>query len=98
MTAHIVLRPEAEEDVRTIHTDLERIRSGLGTRFARQLKVLLHRIEFMPMMYPILWDDIRTARVKQFRYIVYYVLFEDRAEVLAVIHGSRDDSVWKSRR
>jgi plasmid stabilization system protein ParE len=35
--------------------------------------------------------------VKQFRYVVYYVVFGDRVEVIAVLHGARDPSVWQSR-
>jgi toxin ParE1/3/4 len=77
---------------------LERIQPGLGDRFARHLKDLLGNIESMPRMYAVLWSDVRAARVKRFRYILYYVLFDDRAEVLAIIHGSRDESAWKSRR
>lgn len=98
MSVPVILRPEAECDVRTIHADLERIQPGLGDHFKRRLKDLLARIEFMPAAYAILWEDIRAARVKRFRYVVYYVLFEDRAEVLGVVHGSRDESAWQSRR
>ena len=71
MTTPVILRPEAECDARTIHADLERIQSGLGDRFVRHLKDLLNRIEVMPKIYAILWEDVRAARVKRFRYIVY---------------------------
>jgi plasmid stabilization system protein ParE len=40
---------------------------------------------------------VRAARLKQFRYIVYFIVLADRVEVLAVLHGARDPSSWKSR-
>jgi len=40
---------------------------------------------------------VRAARLRKFRYVVYYVVFADRVEVLGVLHGSRDGSVWQSR-
>lgn len=58
---------------------------------------VLGRIEAMPEMYGVVWQDVRAARLRKFRHVVYYVAFADRVEVLAVLHGSRDASAWKSR-
>jgi plasmid stabilization system protein ParE len=57
----------------------------------------LERIEFMPEMYAVIWQDVRASRVKRFRHVLYYVAFDDRVEVLAVMHGARDASAWQSR-
>jgi hypothetical protein len=51
----------------------------------------------MPELYGIVWHDVRAARLKRFRHVVYYVVFPDRLEVLAVMHGARDASAWQSR-
>jgi plasmid stabilization system protein ParE len=93
----VILRPPAEPDVQLIRAELEAIREGLADRFAGRLRELLERIEFMPEMYGVVWRDVRAARVKRFRYVVYYVVFPDRVEVLAVMHGARDASAWKRR-
>jgi plasmid stabilization system protein ParE len=45
----------------------------------------------------VVWQDVRAARLRKFRYVVYYVVLTDHVEVLAVLHGSRDESTWKSR-
>ena len=58
---------------------------------------ILERIESMPEIYGVVWRDLRAVRVRKFRYVVYYVVFTDRVEVLAVIHGARHESAWKSR-
>jgi plasmid stabilization system protein ParE len=46
----------------------------------------------VPAIYGFVWQDLREARVRQFRYLVYYVVFADRIEVMAVMHGSWDAS------
>jgi plasmid stabilization system protein ParE len=51
----------------------------------------------MPELHGKVWEDVRAARLKQFRYIVYFIVLEDRIEVLAVLHGARDPSAWQSR-
>jgi plasmid stabilization system protein ParE len=93
----VILRPEAEADVQMAHDDLEQVRVGLGVRFVARVRELLARIESQPEMYGVVWQDVRAARVKKFRYLVYYVVFGDRVEVLAVLHGSHDASAWHSR-
>ena len=51
----------------------------------------------MPGTYGLVWQDVRAARLRKFRHVVYYVTFADRVEVLAVLHGSRDASAWQTR-
>jgi plasmid stabilization system protein ParE len=98
MSLPVILRPEAEADIRGTYDDLEHSHTGLGRRFTARVREVLERIESMPELYGVVWQDVRAARLKQFRYVVYYVVFADRVEVLAVLHGSRDGPAWKSRR
>jgi toxin ParE1/3/4 len=93
----LIVRPPAEADIREGRDELEAVRAGLGLQFALRVREALERLETMPEMYGIVWQDVRAARLKQFRHIVYYVVFADRVEVLAVIHGSRHASAWQSR-
>ena len=97
MSVPVILRPEAEADVQTIHVALEAEREGLGRKFAVRLRQVLERIESMPEMYGVVWHDVRAARVKPFRYVAYYVPFTDRVEVIAIMHGSRNAPAWRSR-
>jgi plasmid stabilization system protein ParE len=93
----MILRPEAEVDIRQTCADLEQVRPGLGSQFAARVREVLERIESLPYLYGVVFQDVRAARLKQFRYVLYYVVFADRVEVLGVIHGSRDSSAWQSR-
>ncbi len=71
--------------------------SGLGDRFVARVREVLERIESMPEIYGPVWQDVRAAPLRKFRHLVYYVVFADRVEILAVMHGSRDASAWQSR-
>lgn len=97
MTRPVILRPEAEADVRTTRAVLDQTRAGLGDQFAARLRDVLERIEGMPELYGPVWQDVRAVRLKKFRHVVYYAVFAERVEVLGVLHGSQDASVWQSR-
>ncbi len=97
MNVVVTLRPEAEADIREAHAILESARQGSGSKFSRQVAGVLERLEVMPELYGTVWRDVRAARVKRFRYVIYYTFLGDRVEVLAVLHGSRDPSAWQSR-
>lgn len=97
MSLPLIVRERAETDIRVAHEEFETIRTGLGLRFASRVRETFEHIEAMPEMYGLVWQDVRAARLKQFRHIVYYIVFVDRIEVLAVMHGARHDSAWQSR-
>jgi toxin ParE1/3/4 len=94
----VILRPEAEADIRVIHSQLEEVRPGLGTTFVDRVREVLERIEKMPELHGAIWEDVRAVRLRKFRYILYYIVGERRLEVLAVLHGARDPAVWHSRK
>lgn len=97
MSLPVIVRPAAEADSQEAYAALERVQAGLGHRFSTQLGNVLERIERMPEMYGVVWQDVRAVRLKRFRYVVFYVVFSDRVEVLAVMHGACDPSAWQSR-
>src|SRR5436309_1914202 len=97
MSLPVIIRPAADADIQAAHAYLEQVRTGLGDRFVARVREVLERIEAMPELYGRVWQDVRAARLRKFRHLVYYVVFADRVEVLAVLHGSRDASAWRSR-
>jgi plasmid stabilization system protein ParE len=97
MSLPVILRPAADADIEATRDELERSQVGLGDRFVDRVREVLERIESMPQMYGLVWQDVRAARLKKFRHVVYYVVFDDRVEVLAVMHGGRDASAWQAR-
>ena len=97
MSLPVILRHEAEVDVQEARDQLEAVRVGLGTQVLARVREVLARIEKMPELHGKVWQDVRAARLKQFRFIVYFIVLADRVEVLAVLHGARDPSSWQSR-
>jgi toxin ParE1/3/4 len=95
MSLSVILRPEAERDLQEIHEFLKQY--GQSESFTNRLRQILLRIEVQPELYGFVWQDVRAVRVRKFLYVVYYVVFTDRVEVLAVLHGSRHESAWQSR-
>ncbi|HEX8201483.1 MAG TPA: type II toxin-antitoxin system RelE/ParE family toxin [Isosphaeraceae bacterium] len=51
----------------------------------------------MSQLFAVTWEDVRACRLRRFPYVVYYRVLADRVEVLAVLHGSRESSTWRSR-
>jgi toxin ParE1/3/4 len=92
------LRPEASRDVEEARDYLEVQRVGLGQAFLNRVTEALARIGAMPEMYGVVWRNVRAARLRRFTYVVYYRVHDDRVEVLAIIHGSRDASAWQRRK
>lgn len=97
MSLPLIVRPDAEADINDICDYLESQQPGLCARFEARLADVFGRIENMPELFGKIWQDVRAVRLKKFRYVVYYVVFSDRVEVLAVMHGSRDQSAWQRR-
>ena len=97
MSLPVILLHEAEADIQVARDQLEAVRVGFGHQLLARVREVLSRIETMPELHGKVWEDVRAARLKQFRYIVYCIVLADRIEVLAVLHGARDSSAWQSR-
>jgi predicted nuclease with TOPRIM domain len=67
MSVSVIMGPLAEADVVEIFGDLEYIRVGLGERFLFRLREVLGRIERMPEMFGVVWQDVRAVRLRKFR-------------------------------
>jgi len=52
-----------------------------------------------PESFPLLEDNIRSARIARFPYLIHYRYREsvDKLVVIAVMFGGRDVSAWISR-
>ena len=96
MSLPVVLSAEAEADFDTA-ADWYEQQAGLGAKFTLQVRQTLVRIGQMPELHAILHRDIRRAKVQKFPYNAYYRVRADRVEVIAMLHGRRDPSVWKNR-
>lgn len=51
----------------------------------------------MPELHPVVLKGVRRTKLRGFPYLTYYRVLSDRVEVVGVLHGSRDPSVWQDR-
>lgn len=84
MSLPAILRHEAELDIQKARDQLEAIRVGLGNQVLARVREVPARIK-MPELHGKVWEDVRAARLKQFRYIVDFIVPADRVELLVVL-------------
>jgi len=97
MTRRIVLRPEAEADLLQARDWYGQEDSDLAEAFLDSFDATIARIEAMPEVYATVLKSTRRGKLRRFPYLVYYRVFQDRIEVIGVLHGSRDPRVWQMR-
>ena len=97
MTYRLVLQPEAEADLNEAYRWYEDQRPGLGGEFVECVEAVFERIRQTPESHAVAYREVRQTLVRRFPYVVCYVFPEDQADVVAVFHGHRDPTAWKSR-
>ncbi len=97
MTRAIIFRPAAKDEFLDACDWYEGQRVGLGKRFAASVERTLEAVAESPEAFPVVHRDVRRALVRPFPYGVFYRVRPEAIHVLAVMHGSRDPAVWKSR-
>ena len=85
----VTLRPRAEWDIDDAYAWYEERSPGLGEVFLRSVEACFARIVRHPEAYVIADGRVRRARLNRFPYAVYYVIRDDRIDVLAVYHSRR---------
>jgi plasmid stabilization system protein ParE len=97
MSLRLVVRPEAEQDLREARDWYDRQRPGLGGEFLTSVEEMFDRLCDSPQLYAVGYKGVRPARLTRFPYIVYYRTTDGVVEVLAVLHGNRHPRMWRTR-
>jgi len=85
----VSLRPCAEADLADAFAWYDERLPGLGATFLRSVDACLTRIQRYPEAYPVVHPRVRRAPLRRFPYGVFYVIRDDRVDVLAVHHARR---------
>jgi toxin ParE1/3/4 len=93
----IVLRDEAQAEFDEAFDWYEAHGAGGGPAFAAEVQKVFDRIAVHPLIHQVVFADIRKGVVRRFPYCVFYRPHQDRVEVIAVFHSSRDPSIWQGR-
>lgn len=97
MSVPVAVLPEARQDILDGRAFFERNSPGTGAAFAAEVLAVLDRIADQPEMYGEAGPGVRAAGARRFGYVVYYRVGPAGVEVLAVLHGGRDPSIWQGR-
>ena len=97
MTYRVRLREEAEHDLEEAASWYESQLSGLGHHFLDNVELALTAIKQNPFSYPVVHRGTHRALISRFPFAVFYVVRESEIAVIAVMHGSRNPSLWKCR-
>lgn len=93
----VIVRPEAEEDLKGAFSWYEDNRIGLGYDFLLQVDAGINFINRNPEIHPIEYKGTRKHLIKRFPYKIIYLVEAEKIIVLAVLHGKRRPDLIKKR-
>jgi plasmid stabilization system protein ParE len=97
MKYKVIVRPEAEDDLKGAFSWYEDKRIGLGYDFLLQVDAGINFINRNPEIHPTAYKGTRKHLIKRFPYKIIYLVEGSRIIVLAVIHGKRSPELIKKR-
>jgi len=97
MIYKIIIRPEAEDDLKEAFAWYEDKRKGLGYDFLLQIDAGLKFIKRDPKLLPLEYKGARKHLLKRFPYKVIYLIDGEKIIVIAVIHGKRSPKLLERR-
>jgi plasmid stabilization system protein ParE len=97
MKYKVIVRHEAEDDLKEAFSWYEDKRTGLGYDFLLQVDAGINFINRNPEIHLIEYKGTRKHLIKRFPYKIIYLFEENKIIVLAVIHGKRSPELIKKR-
>ena len=97
MVYSLSVRPEAEDDIREAYSYYQQCRVGLGNDFLESVEDGFNKILVNPRIYRETHNSLHRLFIKRFPFGIFYKLIDNKVLVIAVIHTSRDPSLWQQR-
>ena len=94
---NVVIRPEAESDIKDAYEWYEAQRKGLGEGFLLCIEEALSRASRNPEIYSVVYKDVRRVLIHRFPFGVFFIKGDENISVLAVLHARRNPKTWKGR-
>ncbi len=94
-----IILPLAKEDIQDASLWYNGKQKGLGKIFTKEVRKKVHFITQNPNSCNIRYDNIRTAVLDVFPFMLHYTVDENNKTVLisAVLHTSRNPDIWRTR-
>lgn len=97
MSTRLLVRPEARLDLEEATLWYEEQRTGLGERLAAEIDDLLARIAEGALQFPEVGEGVRRGLLHHLPYAIYFILEDNVAFVIAILHQRRDPNAWRRR-
>ena len=97
MKYKVIVRPEAEDDLKEAFSWYEDNRTGLGHDFLMQVDAGINFIKRNPDVHPIEYKGTKKHLIKRFPYKIIYLVEEEKIVILAVTHGKRNPVLIRKR-
>jgi len=97
MRYSLIIRPEAESDLREARRWYEKQRKGLGHDFLLCIEAGIESIQEKPLLCPIVHGAVRRKLVRRFPFGIFYVVRESTIIILAIMHCRRNPAEWMRR-
>jgi plasmid stabilization system protein ParE len=88
MSHELVVAPSAKRDI--AEADAYYARFGKADQFLAAIDQTFERIMQRPLVFAVVYQDVRRALLRRFPFCVFFVVESERAVVLAVHHHRRN--------
>lgn len=89
MNWRVIIRPNAEADLREAQAWYESRRVGLGEQFLEEIRNAVRLLESDPERRPLYYRDFRRLLTRRFPYKLFYRVEGDRVIVFRILHVKR---------
>ncbi len=93
----VIFTLEAELDALEAFRWYETQGAGLGFVFRAELDDAVRRIGEAPSSFAVRYRESRCLVLNRFPYGVYYRVYPDLVAIVAVVHGKRHPTTWRTR-
>ncbi len=90
MNWQVIIRPNAEADVREARNWYESQRTGLGDALLEEISHAVSLLREQPERHPIYYRGFRRLTTRRFPYKLFYRIQGKRVIVFRILHAKRD--------
>jgi len=96
----VIIDIDALQDIQDATDWYEYRVEGLGSRFQKQIKLQIRKLELNPKIYRVRYLDVRCMIVQKFPFLVHFIIDEKNryVQIFAVIHTSKNPKIWIVKR
>lgn len=95
----VVMLPSAKQDIKETAIWYNKIQSGLGRKFTKEIRLKTYLLKNNPFGYSIRYKNIRVSTIERFPFLIHFKIEESIQTlfITAVFHTSRNPEIWNKR-